>query len=144
MAKLTWEDRMTIKGLIARRCSNRHIVRLLGVSEGTVRYHRRRQEADTVDGRSGQQPVAARFHGAIDAYVSASGDESCHAADAPPGRKGSRRRSTSRNNNAPAFEEIGSPQKFPHTQRLRQFENTNASWLHSVAVWFLAGSSAVI
>ena len=29
-----------------------------------------------MDGRSGQQPVAARFHTAIDAYVSASGEES--------------------------------------------------------------------
>ena len=28
---------MTIKSLIGRECSNRHIARLLGVSEGTVR-----------------------------------------------------------------------------------------------------------
>ena len=76
MTKLTWEDRMTIKSLTGRQCSNRHIARLLGVSEGTVRYHRRRQAADTEDGRSGQQPVAARFHAAIDAYVSAGGEES--------------------------------------------------------------------
>ena len=66
---------MTIKSLTGRQCSNRHIARLLGVTEGTVRYHRRRQEAGTMDGRSGQQPVATRFHAAIDAYVSASGEE---------------------------------------------------------------------
>ena len=76
MARLSWEDRMTIKSLTGRQCSNRHIARLLGVSEGTVRYHRRRQAAGTADGRSDQQPVAARFHEAIDAYVSASGEES--------------------------------------------------------------------
>ena len=76
MAKLTWEDRMTIKSLTGRQCSNRHIARLLGVSEGTVRYHRRRQAAGAADGRSGQQPVAARFDAAIDAYVLASGEES--------------------------------------------------------------------
>ena len=67
---------MTIKSLTGRQCSNRHIARLLGVSEGTVRYHRRRQAGGTVDGRTGQQPVAARFHEAIDAYVSSSGEES--------------------------------------------------------------------
>ena len=74
MAKFGWEDRMTIKSLTGRVGSNRHIARLLGVSQGTVRYHRRRQAAGTAHGRSGQQPVAARFHGAIDAYVSASGE----------------------------------------------------------------------
>ena len=67
---------MTIKSLTDRECSNRHISRLLGVSEGTVRYHRRRQAAGTPDGRSCQQSVAARFHAAIEAYVSASGEES--------------------------------------------------------------------
>ena len=68
MARLSWEDRMTIKRLTGRQCSNRRIARLLGVSEGTVRYHRRRQAAGTADGRSDQQPVAARFHEAIDAH----------------------------------------------------------------------------
>ena len=54
MAKLSWKDQMTIKSLTGRQCSNRHIARLLGVSEGTVRNHRRRQAASTADGRSGQ------------------------------------------------------------------------------------------
>ena len=67
---------MTIKSLTGRQCSNRHIARLLGVTEGTVRYHRRRQASGAADGRSDQQPVAARFHAAIDAYVSASAEES--------------------------------------------------------------------
>ena len=51
------------------------------------------------------------------------------------------RRSTSRNNNAPAFEEIDPPKKFHRTWRLRQFENETASWLHSVTVWLLVRSS---
>ena len=76
MAKLSWEDRMTTKSLTGRQCSNGHIARLLRVSEGTVRYHRRRHAAGTADGRSGQQPVTARFHAATDAYVSAGGEES--------------------------------------------------------------------
>ena len=59
-----------------RQCSNRHIAQLLSVTEGTVRYHRRRQASGAADGRSGQQPVAARFHAVIDAYVSARREES--------------------------------------------------------------------
>ncbi len=42
MAKLTREDRMSIKSLIRKGCSNRHIARLLQVDEATVRYHRHR------------------------------------------------------------------------------------------------------
>ena len=47
------------------------------------------------------------------------------------------RQSTSRNNKAPPLEEMEPPAKFPFTWRLRQFENENASWLHSVTVWLL-------
>lgn len=43
MAKLEREDLMTITSLIRKGYSNRHIAGLLRVSEGTVRYHRRRQ-----------------------------------------------------------------------------------------------------
>ena len=50
-------------------------------------------------------------------------------------------RSTSRNNNAPPFEEIDPPKKFHRTWRLRQFENENVSSLHSVTVWLLVRSS---
>ena len=51
------------------------------------------------------------------------------------------RRSTSRTSNDPPLEEMGSPKKFPFTWRLRQFENENASWLHSVTVWLPVDSS---
>ena len=43
MAKLTREDRMAIKALAQRGVSNREVARQLGVTEGTVRYHRRRE-----------------------------------------------------------------------------------------------------
>ena len=62
---------MTIKSLIRKGCSNRHIARLLRVSENTVRYHRRRQAEDAVDGHSRQAPVAAAYRDAIDAYLEA-------------------------------------------------------------------------
>ena len=71
MAKLRWEDRMTITSLIGKGCSNRHIARLLQVTEGTVRYHRRRTVEGAADGRGQQMPVAAGFREAIDAYLEA-------------------------------------------------------------------------
>ncbi len=66
---------MTIKSLIRKGCSNRHVARLLKVSEGTVRYHRQRQALGAVDGRSRQMPVAGRYHGAIDAYLASREEE---------------------------------------------------------------------
>ena len=72
MARLLREDRMTIKALGARGQSNREIARLLGVSEGAVRYHRRRQAAEASDGRACQRSRAAACHGAIMAWLEAS------------------------------------------------------------------------
>ena len=73
MAKLSWEDRITIKSLTERQCSNRQIARLLGVSEGTVRYHRRRQAADAVDGRLGGVPATVRVDNEKTAVVARAG-----------------------------------------------------------------------
>jgi len=50
-------------------------------------------------------------------------------------------RSNSRSTNAPPLEEIDPPERFTRTRRLRQFENENVSWLHSVTVWLPVGSS---
>jgi transposase len=75
MAKLDREDRMTITSLIRKGCSNRHIARLLRVSEGTVRYHRRRQAEGAVDGRARQTPMAAHYGEAIDSYLGARGEQ---------------------------------------------------------------------
>lgn len=49
MARLSREDRMTVQALSDRGQSNRELARLLGVTEGAVRYHRRRQ-AQAADG----------------------------------------------------------------------------------------------
>lgn len=46
------------------------VARLLGVSEGTVRYHRKRMKGAALDGRSTQAPKAAAFSAAIEAWRS--------------------------------------------------------------------------
>ncbi len=71
MAKLTREDRMAIKALAERGISNREVARQLGVTEGTVRYHRRREADGAVDGRSQQVAESARFQAAIEAWLAA-------------------------------------------------------------------------
>jgi transposase len=63
VAKLNLEARMTIKTL--KDTSHAEVARLLGVSEGTVRYHRRRLAQAAVDGRSQQQQSAADLSDAI-------------------------------------------------------------------------------
>jgi hypothetical protein len=55
--KVEEEARMTMKCLSARGQSHRAIARMLGVSEGTVRYHLSRDEG-AVDGRSQQEERA--------------------------------------------------------------------------------------
>ena len=74
MARLSREDRMTIKALGARGQSNREVARLLGVTEGAVRYHRRRQAAEATDGRAGQPARARAYHDAITAWLDAAGE----------------------------------------------------------------------
>jgi len=50
---------VTIKILAQKGQNNSEIARTLGVSEGTVRYHRRREAAGTGDGRREKPFVAA-------------------------------------------------------------------------------------
>lgn len=64
---------MTIKHLAATGQSRREIARMLGVCEGTVRYHLRRQAAEAGDGRAGQPFLAAGWAEAIDHYIAAGG-----------------------------------------------------------------------
>src|SRR3954447_8126281 len=66
MGRLDPEARMTIKTLAARGATNRHIARLLGVTEGAVRHHVARLQAGALDGRSRQEPKAASVAAAID------------------------------------------------------------------------------
>ena len=74
MAKLSWEARMSIEVLTDKGVSNREVARLLGVSEGTVRYHRRRQATGAVDGRRRQVRKAAAYREAIECWLAARGE----------------------------------------------------------------------
>lgn len=71
MAKLSREDRMTIQALSDRGQSNRELARLLGVTEGAVRYHQRRHAEAAGDGRARQPLLAAGYHDAIAAWLAA-------------------------------------------------------------------------
>lgn len=55
MPRLRREERVTIEVLAEKREPQREIARTLEVSEGTVRYHLRRQAAGAVDGRADAQ-----------------------------------------------------------------------------------------
>ena len=71
MARLSKEDVVTIGTLRKRGQSASAVARVLGVTEGTVRYHERRAASAAVDGRSRQVHVAAGFAAQIEAYVAA-------------------------------------------------------------------------
>ena len=62
---------MAIQALTARGSSASSIARTLGVTEGAVRYHQRRQAAGAVDGRAGKVHKAARWREAIATWLSA-------------------------------------------------------------------------
>ncbi len=66
MGRLDAEARMAIKVLSAGGSTQSAIARLLGVTEGAVRYHARRMAAGAVDRRAQQQPKAATFAIAIE------------------------------------------------------------------------------
>lgn len=66
MGRLSEEARMTIKVLEGRGATGAEIARLLGVSEGAVRYHARRMKAGALDGRSAQAHKAAAYGDAIE------------------------------------------------------------------------------
>lgn len=75
MAKLSAGDVVSVSSLAGHGVSNVEIARLLGVSEGAVRYRRKRLEAGAVDGRSRQAFLAAGFRPAIDEYLLAAREE---------------------------------------------------------------------
>ena len=75
MAKLGLEARMTIQELARRGVSGRQIARTLEVTEGTVRYHRRRHATGAIDGRSQQTFLASGWHEQIADWLAA-----CEAA----------------------------------------------------------------
>jgi transposase len=59
MTRLDREARVTIKALVSQGASNAAVARVLGVSEGSVRYHVTRMAAgrwmDAARSRSGRQ-----------------------------------------------------------------------------------------
>ena len=61
---------MTIKALTVRGVTRSEIARLLGVTEGAVRYHANRMAAGTVDGRSRQVHKAAAYATEIEQWRS--------------------------------------------------------------------------
>jgi hypothetical protein len=65
MSRLDPEARMAIGALSARGATRSEIARLLGVTEGAVRYHVRRMASGAADGRSRQRRAAEAFAGAI-------------------------------------------------------------------------------
>lgn len=69
MAKLTLEQIVTIEVLLDKGQSASEVARLLGVTEGAVRYHRRRASQEASDGRKKAPLVEALgLVGAIDAW----------------------------------------------------------------------------
>lgn len=70
MAITDLEIRMTIKTLAAKGLPHRAIARQLDLSEGTVRYHLRRQAEHATDGRARQTQRAASMATAIDHWLS--------------------------------------------------------------------------
>jgi transposase len=80
MSKLDVEARMTIKTLVSKGVSRSAIARMLGVSEGAVRYQARRMQAGAIDGRSLQPPKAAQWAHAIDHWREGQGDGALNLA----------------------------------------------------------------
>ena len=62
--RLSREEVVTIEVLAQKGQNNSEIARTLGVSEGTVRYHRRRTDAGAEDGRR-DKPFAAAAQAAV-------------------------------------------------------------------------------
>ena len=80
MARVDREARVTIKALVSRGSSNATVARLLGVSEGAVRYHLTRISAGAVDGRGGKAFKATPLAGAIERWREAQADGAVNLA----------------------------------------------------------------
>src|SRR3954466_14416974 len=80
MTRLDREARVAIEALVSRGTSNAAVARLLGVSEGAVRYHVGRLSAGTLDGRGGKAFKATRFAAAIEHWREAQQDDALNLA----------------------------------------------------------------
>ena len=65
MGRLDAEAKTTMSFLMRKGQSKSEVARLLGVTEGAVRYHAKRKAAGAVDGRSHQKSKAEPFAGPI-------------------------------------------------------------------------------
>jgi hypothetical protein len=65
MGRLDAEAKITMTFLVQKGQSRSAVARLLGVTEGAVRYHAKRAAAGAVDGRSNQEGKAEPFAGPI-------------------------------------------------------------------------------
>ncbi len=66
MGRLDDEARTAMTVLLKQGHSQSAVARMLGVTEGTVRYHRRRQEHGALDGRARQESTVAVHAAAIE------------------------------------------------------------------------------
>lgn len=75
MSKLNQEARMTISTLTAKGVSHTAIARMLGVTEGTVRYQVKRMQQQAVDGRTRQMPKASAVAEAVEHWRERRGED---------------------------------------------------------------------
>jgi transposase len=80
MGRLDQEARMAIRTLESRGASKSEIARLLGVTEGAIRYHAARMAAGSIDGRARQVFKADRFIDAIDWWREQQGEDAVNLA----------------------------------------------------------------
>ena len=80
MAKLDEEACMTIKTLAQKGVSNRETARLLGITEGAVRYQLGRMHSGQPDGRSRRTGRADPYAEVIDYWREALGEEALNLA----------------------------------------------------------------
>ena len=81
MTRVDREARVTIKALVSRGSSNSAVARLLGVSEGAVRYHVTRMSVGAVDGRGGKAFKAAPLAEVIEHWREAQADAAINLAE---------------------------------------------------------------
>src|SRR6202161_1714054 len=91
MTRLDREARVTIKTLVSRGTTNKAVARLMGVTEGSVRYHVSRMVTGAVDGRGMQPFKAAPQAEAIEHWRQSQRDGALNLA-APHRSFGARRR----------------------------------------------------
>lgn len=81
MGRLILEAREAMAVLLDRGHGKSEVAHLLGVSEGTVRYHEKRMKSGAVDGRSLQQGVSSSHADAIAHWRSMQGDGAINLAE---------------------------------------------------------------